>query len=222
MRGGSERWQEKVRYAVDTGSIPVTRRRSSRLGRRLLVIFVAASVVMLALFAGHAIRGSAASVGVASASLVPEDTKKRAVTPKNSRKTARSNDEAAGTLTEPETGSPPVEPVGTGALPTPGLKLQAVATQARPEEGEELSGGEARSNQGLGVPQRAGPRALRQARRAVAAAKSADGTRSRAGAGEKVMPVAPLRRVASIATWDQPRRVAVTRTTVCLYFVLCF
>ena len=59
MTLATERWQEKMRYAADTGIIPPARQAGSRrLGRRLLMGFIALGAALFALgtYAGWSSR----------------------------------------------------------------------------------------------------------------------------------------------------------------------
>ena len=234
MSRATDEWQESMRYALDTGTMPARPRR--RRLRRFLVLSCLGitSAVALAKYPGSGPTGAADADTLTPpqtlALATPEPAKKRSFTRKSAVEPNKADaaSQTAGTQSAPSTPK-----VATAAVAEPVTSAEP-ATTGGPAERAQNSDDSARASsvkrpapremQSPRAVQRSAelsePRKLRRATRRSNALQAAAHTalpasssvRPRRPAPQPVLARASAERVAAAA----PRK-----TTVCLYFVLC-
>jgi hypothetical protein len=208
MTLATERWQEKMRYAADTGIIPPARQAGSRrLGRRLLMGFIALGAALFALgtYAGwssravpHAAIQPAPKVALAA----PEPAKRRSFT--------------GQVITEAT--PPPAKPASPPATAhTAGEDLNLLD----PETTGTISGRASEDAPGRGIAHTASA-AKRPMREARLASESGAIPRSRVSSGQRRSrrsePYLASRPGAGRVVAAAPAQPA----SLCLFFVACF
>jgi hypothetical protein len=242
MARATERWQDAVRYQVDTSSMPMPQRSLLRLGR-LFFLVVLGVVLTLAAFATFASRGPAPasepSTRVSPTRMAheePQPGKKRSLTPKTTAEASHSDGGPKAVRVEPQ--SPQVQvaealkqvtlpdPASTGAIPSFPVR---VAERNLPEPGPRK------------VVER---RILRQTRHSAEGSKEVGNLRSPEAQSSVRKSGAVVKRTAeraappqaaaprlnakpqALVVRAQPDRIAAAvparSMSICLYFVVCF
>jgi hypothetical protein len=251
MSRATEEWKERIRYEVDTGTFPRVRSsRLRRLGRFLLITGVVTAAIIA--YGNHSGSGPAEmpsgdsrtqSPQTMLAVANPEPMKKRSFTPKGGVIADAGDAEAKVPRAEPappQTPQTPLaapvehasvsEPSTTGAIPellrrpgeiarAPSVKPSA-SHEARPSRVVQRS---------ADLPESKKPR--RAARGSIAAEPAVEHTSLRAPAPSRAYRTAPQpivarspveRAVPARVPAERVVAIAPRKTTVCLYFVVCF